>query len=130
MEEAFRAVSQGQAYDATRAQIHVVAGLAVLGLVVLRLLARFLLGVPGAPASSSPRMELIGDWTHKAVLGLLVLVPLSGLAAWGGGVALAGGVHGLLTNLLFGLVFLHAAAAIYHQYVVRDNLIHRMIRPG
>ncbi len=133
MAEASRAVTQGLAHDATRAQTRMVAGLAAPGLAVLRVAFRRLPGVPGAPSAGSRRMEQIGDWTHKAILGLLGLlglVPLSGLAAWDGGVALAGGVHGLLTDLLFALVFLHAGAATYHQHVMHDNQARRMIRPG
>ncbi len=130
MEAAFRAVLNGRANDSSVAQIHTWSGVAVLALVVLRLGMRFWRGVPDTPAGSSPRMEQIGEWTHWSILGLLVLVPVSGLLAWGAGIALAGGVHGLLVNMLLALVLLHAAAALYHQYFLRDGLIRRMLHPG
>jgi cytochrome b561 len=35
-------------------------------------------------------------------------------------------VHGLLANLVLGLAGLHAGAALFHQYVLRDGLLSRM----
>ena len=36
------------------------------------------------------------------------------------------GLHGLSANLLLLLILLHVAAAFYHQFIRRDNLIARM----
>ena len=35
-------------------------------------------------------------------------------------------VHGLLAWLAYGLIALHVAAALKHQFIDRDNLIARM----
>jgi cytochrome b561 len=68
-----------------------------------------------------------------------LLVPLSGLAlsasfglapiVFGGGTLpadLNAGLHGLLDPLLALLILLHIGAALYHQFILRDNLLARM----
>ncbi len=37
------------------------------------------------------------------------------------------GIHELLANTLLCLAFLHAAAALFHQYVLKDGVLSRMI---
>ncbi len=37
------------------------------------------------------------------------------------------GIHELLANTLLGLAALHAAAALFHQYVLKDGVLARMI---
>ena len=34
--------------------------------------------------------------------------------------------HGLAANILLGLAALHAVAALFHHYVLRDGVLHRM----
>lgn len=36
--------------------------------------------------------------------------------------------HGTAANIVLILAGLHAAAALFHQYVMKDNLLHRMMR--
>ena len=36
--------------------------------------------------------------------------------------------HGTAANTILILAGLHAAAALFHQYVLKDNLLHRMMR--
>ncbi len=129
MEAAVRALAEGKAYDITFTRLHALTGVVVLVLAVLRLMLRALRGVPDVPRDGDPRLVKLAEWTHRALLALLILVPLSGLAAWGGGIAVAGDIHQVLVPLLFGLILLHAAAALYHQYVIKDNLLRRMMKP-
>ncbi|HLW93360.1 MAG TPA: cytochrome b/b6 domain-containing protein [Roseiarcus sp.] len=35
--------------------------------------------------------------------------------------------HGLAANILLGLAFLHAMAALFHHYVARDDVLKRML---
>jgi cytochrome b561 len=35
--------------------------------------------------------------------------------------------HGLAANVLLGLAGLHAAAALFHHYVIRDSVLGRML---
>lgn len=34
--------------------------------------------------------------------------------------------HGLIALALIGLIVLHSAAALYHHFVLKDGLLHRM----
>ena len=39
-------------------------------------------------------------------------------------------VHALLANVLMVVAGGHALIALYHQYVLKDRLLLRMMRPG
>ena len=41
-----------------------------------------------------------------------------------------GEVHGLAANVLMVAVLGHALMALYHQYVLKDGLLRRMMRAG
>lgn len=68
----------GLADPAVRA--HVVLGLVILGLAVLRLVRRRFDGLPAWSEHLSERQRTQAHWTEKALLVLLFVVPISGLA--------------------------------------------------
>ena len=103
---------------------HVAGGIAVLALVVWRLVLRAREGAP--PAGGSARVQKAAHWGHLALYGVLVLLALSGGAAWFGGMAVAAEVHEALKPVLLLLVAGHAAAALWHQFVVKDGTLSRM----
>lgn len=107
---------------------HVNAGIAVLLLALWRIGLRLRRGAPAAPAGPAA-VQWAGKLAHLALYGLMLLLPISGLAAWFGGVAAAAEAHVVLKNLLLLLILLHVAAALYHQFLVRDGLMDRMRRP-
>lgn len=106
-------------------QLHVWVGIAVLALTVIRLGLRFARGVPGLPAGH-PLMNRLAHWGHLALYLLLILLPVSGIMAWFGGVEEAGEAHEVLVNVTLILIIVHATAALFHQYVLKDNLLARM----
>ena len=59
-------------------------------------------------------------WPHLAFIHDL---PMDARKAWG---HWGDTVHGLLAWLAYGLIALHVAAALKHQFIDRDNLIARM----
>ena len=65
---------------------------------------------------------------HWALYALMVLAPVTGLAAWYGGIEAAAEVHELFKPLLIILVAVHVLAALFHQFVLKDNLLARMKR--
>lgn len=114
--------------DALFANLHVIVGSAMLALALLRLALRLRLGAPAAPPG--PRaQQLAGHLVHWGIYLLLFALPISGMAAWFGGVGPAAAAHEVMKSLLLILVALHIAAALYHQFVMKDNLLARM-RPG
>jgi cytochrome b561 len=130
MEEAFDAHTEGAAVAFWPSSIHVYVGLAVLVLVLVRLVLRVGRGAPAVPQGTSRVIDLAGQASHLALYGLLVIVPTLGAVAWYLGYDPAGGLHVLAMNIMLILIGLHAAAALFHQYVLKDGLIARMMRPS
>lgn len=126
---AWREVSRGVEVSPTfLIAAHVIGGILVLAFALWRLMLRARRGVP-APIAGQPRAQVLaGEAVHYALYGLMVLVPLSGMAAWFGGVAAAADAHEVLKTVLIALVALHILAALYHQVVRKDGLLLRMKR--
>ncbi|MCD9005059.1 cytochrome b [Luteimonas sp. XNQY3] len=132
--------------------LHKSLGLTILALATLRLLWRLYAGAP-RPVPGTPRwQDRVASVTHWLLYGLLFAIPLSG---WTFNSAagyplqwfklvnlpalvsrnadlrqLAGNVHELLFWTLVGLALLHAAAALYHHIVQRDDTLARMLPRG
>ena len=107
---------------------HVFGGLAVLGLVVWRLVLRARHGAPEVPAQTPPLMARFASLGHWALYGLMIAMPVSGAAAWFGGIEAAADGHELLRVVLLALVAGHVLAALWHQFFLKDNLMARMRR--
>lgn len=112
------------------AAIHVYLGLAVFFLALFRLAVRLVSGAPEAPHDGPEWMRLAGIATHWALYALIIIVPWLGGYAWYVGVPTAANLHVVLMNLMLILAGLHALAALYHQYVLKDGLLRRMMRPS
>lgn len=105
---------------------HILVGLLVLALAVWRVAVRFGRGVPEAPAGLSKMMVLSGEIGHWALYALMFITPMTGLAAWYGGVEIAGELHEWLKPVIIALVAVHIAAALWHQFIRKDGLLLRM----
>ena len=122
----------------------------LIGLVILvRLAWRLSSTAPALPDTVSAWQEKAARVTHLALYGLLLAIPLVGWAwasanGWtvtlfhtailpallptGTLTDLFGDLHALLANLMLAAVGLHVAAALWHHYVLGDNLLARMWR--
>jgi len=106
---------------------HVAGGFAVLGFVIWRLVLRFRRGVPDLPAGS--RLQHIAAHVgHFGLYALMIALPVSGAAAWFGGISDAADAHEVLKTLLLVFVAAHVAAAFWHQFWLKDGLLLRMKR--
>jgi cytochrome b561 len=130
--------------------VHISAGLAVIGILVLRLFWRL--------ADPPPPMErtILGAWldhagrlTHYVLYALLIAVPVSGIVlqfAHGDELPLFGlaqiaspwvadrafehtveEIHEVTSNALVILAAFHAAAALVHHWLLRDQTLVRML---
>ena len=108
---------------------HVAGGVLILVLTLWRLMVRRKRGTPALPEMESPAQKAAAHGTHHTLYLLLILMPLTGLAAWFGDIRLAASVHFYLKFALIALIALHVAAALYHQFVLKNNLIDRMRTP-
>ncbi|MCU0904447.1 MAG: cytochrome b/b6 domain-containing protein [Tabrizicola sp.] len=106
---------------------HVAVGLAILALVVVRILVRLSRGAPAAPGAPGSLSVLAADWGHRLIYLLMIAVPLGGASVFFLGLDV-GEVHGLAANVLMLVVLGHALMALYHQYILKDGLLRRMMK--
>ena len=143
--------SEERVYSAARdfdRQLHETLGLVVLTLVVLRALWRAVDRRPHPPPA--PRwMEAAAMLTQGSLYVLLFAVPLTAIAgAWleGHALTLLGGmriappvgeshamgatiarVHTWLGDAILWVAGIHAAASLYHHFVLSDNVLRSML---
>jgi cytochrome b561 len=128
---------------------HKSVGITILMLAVLRLLWRLTGPVPSVPQSTPAWQRWSARISHVALYGILLLMPLSGWlmssarnfpVSWFGFFTLPDlvepdrslydqlhQVHEALATALFVLAVLHAAAALKHHFIDRDNVLRRML---
>ncbi len=107
-------------------QIHVVVGVAVLVLVLIRLALRSSRGVPEVPGEGLARSAAI--WGHRLLYVLLLAVPVLGALTWFGEIRALGDPHEIAANVLIVVVAGHTAMALVHHYVRKDGVLARMFR--
>lgn len=124
MGQAFRTfMREGQKQPTAGVLAHLVAGVLILALVLWRLVLRAT--QPAAPHGDG-LMDKVAQLLHWALYAVLIVIPAAGLVAWFGGVRDAGEIHEVLANVLLALAGLHVAAALFHQFVLKDGLMNRM----
>lgn len=125
--------------------VHMVTGITILILTVIRLVVRFSTQLPAAAKSGYFLLDLVGNLTHILLYLGMIAMGLSGL-----GVASQAGLmeivfggsgsplpenlfifpsrigHGMIALGLLVLIGLHLAGVVYHQFLRKDQLIGRM----
>lgn len=139
-------LAAGQADPAAQlalVRFHVPLGLAVLALTLLRIVWWLALDRRPAPAAGQPAWQRLGAAVvHLGLYLVLLLLAASGIATLvlsGALPAIVAGttlpdfdrvlprlVHGLASKLMLGLLALHIAAALWHQFIRRDGTLARM----
>ena len=125
-EEAMEAVEKGGTSGFVP---HVAFGLTILTLVVVRLVIRLRRGAPAAPGTPGSLSVIAADWGHRLIYLLMIAVPLGGISVFFLGLDV-GEIHGLAANILMIVVLGHALMALFHQYVLKDGLLRRMMKAG
>ena len=129
---------------------HFMLGLSVLVLAVLRLVVNLLNAAPAIVPEPPKMQQLVAKLMHLALYALMIGLPLAGwliLSAAGKPIPFFGlqlpaligqnidtakqikEIHETVASLGYFLIGIHAAAALYHHYKVRDNTLLRMM-PG
>jgi len=116
--------------------LHTIIGGIILVLMLIRLALRWLIRQPEWATTGNAFLDLVGRMTHYALyfITFFILVTGAALLQGGGGEAgegLRGGFfmsafHALGWLAAFLLIGLHAAAALYHQFILKDSLLGRM----
>jgi cytochrome b561 len=122
---------------------HSLWGILLALVLVSRLITRFVFKRPAPADAGHPVLNMIGKATHFLLyVGVFVmLLSGAGMAMQAGLMnVFAGqgalpedfrvfpprGVHGMMFSILFILILLHVGAALYHQFIRKDNLFGRM----
>lgn len=124
-------------------QIHAYIGMFITVLLVVRLIVLFTTKRPAPADAGNAFLNLVARAVHVLFYVLLLGMVLSGM-----GLFQAAGLrdvfsgaspypadffsypprigHGLTSTLLLLLILLHVGAALYHQFIRKDNLLSRM----
>ena len=127
---------------------HFMLGLSVLGLVWLRVAARLIWPAPTPSPRTPAWRHVAAATTHIALYGLMIGMPLAGwiiLSAEGKTIPFFGlelspligkndalaerveEIHEFGGTIGYWLIGLHAAASLFHQLILRDRLLTRML---
>ena len=127
--------------------IHMIFGLIVLVLLVVRLIVRWTTKHPEWASAGNKFFDWIGGLTHFGLYLLTFAMVITGIiladqrgilartfgfgstttpGSFGRGGFSLGFLHGGIWTLLLLLILLHVGAALYHQFIVKDNLLGRM----
>ena len=135
--------------------LHAYAGLAVLGIVVLRLMFRARSSWPHTAPSKARLGDIVAKIIHWTLYGMMILIPLTGwIMASGMGccwsvpglpdvnmlslgisdrsladIGAAYRVHVALVWIIIALIALHVSAALVHHHYHKNDILHRML-PG
>ncbi|HFQ8218135.1 TPA: cytochrome b [Pseudomonas aeruginosa] len=125
--------------------LHKSLGVAVLLLTLTRLALRRVQGVPDTLEGNPDWQRAAAKAGHFLLYAVLIVMPLSGMLAgkrpldlfWLVQIgpfdlpesfkAFAGGTHVTVQYLLFALILGHAAAAIWHHRVQKDDVLRAML---
>jgi len=127
--------------------LHMILGIIILVLLAIRLFVRWRTKHPEWQSAGNKFFDGVGNLTHFGLYVLtfgmtitgIILADQRGILArtFGigstptpgsfrrGGFSL-GSLHGGIWTLLLLLIFLHVGAALYHQFILKDNLLGRM----
>lgn len=126
---------------------HVWAGTSLWCISVARLLWRLRRGAP-RPLPGPTLMVRLSQCVHAALYAFVLVQPVLGMLAYnlgGHAITLPGSgwsfvlvgpdralghslehIHGLIGNVFYGVIGVHAAAALLHHFVYRDDTLRRM----
>lgn len=114
--------------DELGATLHIIVGLTIFSLALLRLAVRLWRGVP-EPHSSNPFLvNLAGHAAHVLLYAFLLAMPMTGAIAWFTGLELSAELHELGRLILIPLILLHALGALAEHFVFRTNSLVRMVK--
>ena len=139
--DAIRADQTPAIADYLLANLHVLSGLTIAGLMLWRLHLRLQRqqssqSAAGLPVSDQPAVlhrtakwqvmfKPLASGVHWAFYVLLLLLPATGLLAYYE-LSLAASVHRWCQRLLLALLFMHILAALIHHFLFRDDAFGRI----
>ncbi len=108
-------------------KVHAWSGWAILLLAIVLLLLRIVRGAPELPPGMTRLQRRLARFGHVALYGTILILVVTGTVAAYFSARYFSPLHVTFTYIGIGLVLVHAAAALWHQFVRRDNLLVRML---
>ncbi len=128
---------------------HSTMGLLVLSLFIVRLALRFIYGVPKEDSALTVWQVWLAKFAHGLLYVLMGLLVTSGLLTAMSATSpieildifditfgrvndvifdFVRQFHAFFTEVMIGLIVIHVIAALYHQFIRRDNLLLKMLK--
>ena len=133
---------EGGFRSASPIDIHMVLGVLLALVLIARLIVRFTTKRPAWASAGNKFLDFVGEATHYGLYFFAFMILAGGAAiamqrnllgyllgsgsASGMGESLIGAFHVLGWFFAFLLILLHVGAALYHQFILKDNLMKRM----
>ncbi len=111
------------------AYLHIAAGTLILLLALARISLRLPRGAPSPPADEPRMLQITAEAVHGSIYLLLLLLPVTGLAAWFLVVEAAGEIHEWLQTFLLLAIALHVGGALFQHFIRRSDVLMRMFKP-
>lgn len=128
MEQVYAARQRGEAIpDLPLADAHVACGVLAFVLAVARVYLRVVRGAP-PPESERPALRLAAVVTHMLLYAIILVMPIIGTLAWFWNAPSAALVHSAAMPLVAVLILVHTVAALYHHFVLKTDVLRRMLR--
>ena len=112
--------------DDTLLSVHVVLGITILLVTVLRFIWRKTTPLPAWASSLSHRERTLAHWTELALYASLIAMPLTGLSLIFISDDLLG-LHIASHIALYAAFALHLGLVLKHQLIKKDRLLQRML---
>jgi len=109
------------------ALLHMVVGIAVLVLAMLRVVIRVVRGTPPAHTDAHLLLRWLGHATHMLLYGFIFLMPLTGAIAWFFGVEFSAELHEIGRLILVPAIGFHVIGALAEHFVFRNDTLKRML---
>lgn len=133
----------GQVMGIPVINLHMIMGITILLLMFARLYTRARLPRPATADVGNAFLNKVGELTHWVLYLLAIVMPLTGImlasltddlssligsasSVLGASLGWLGRFHGLIWALLLLTLLLHIGAALFHQFIKKDNLFGRM----
>jgi len=109
--------------------IHVVGGITIFFLALWRLGLLSRRGLPKPPDDEPALLRGLAAAVKLMLYAIMIVMPVSGVLNWFGGVALARQLHLLMEPVVPLTILLHFLGALYQQFWLKSDVLSRMLRP-
>lgn len=128
MQHAFSDRLDGEAIDEMGgALLHMIVGIAVLVLAVIRVTIRSIRGAPAAHDDTPAVLNWLGHATHILLYGFIFFMPLTGAIAWFFGIEFSAEAHEIGRLVLVPAIGFHVIGALAEHFVFRNDTLRRML---